>query len=89
MSIWLKIQELPPVHVVGCLYTCVVDAARVQFITILFKILPYTNVYSNFSIPIGIVRTVYTGPDIVCDYMPVDIAIKALIIATWKKATSL
>lgn len=40
--------------------------------------------YGFFS---GLVKTVYARPDIVADYVPVDLAIKALIIGTWFKGT--
>lgn len=31
----------------------------------------------------GVVRTCLADPDVVADYMPVDIAIRAIIIAVW------
>lgn len=35
---------------------------------------------------VGILRSVYTEPSLTADYIPVDIVIKAIIIATWFKA---
>lgn len=32
-------------------------------------------------------RSVYSGPEIKADYMPVDVAIKAMIVAAWKHGT--
>lgn len=48
----------------------------------------------NFNGPVGILvavgkgilRSVYTQPDLTADYIPVDLVIKALLVATWKKA---
>lgn len=34
----------------------------------------------------GIVHTVYSDPDVIADYVPVDILAKAMIIAAWKQA---
>ncbi|KAL7028707.1 hypothetical protein ACKWTF_005966 [Chironomus riparius] len=34
---------------------------------------------------IGIVRTMYSNPDNRCDFLPVDLCVKAMIIAAWKK----
>ncbi|XP_044737512.1 putative fatty acyl-CoA reductase CG5065 [Chrysoperla carnea] len=36
---------------------------------------------------IGILRTMCSDPDIISDFIPVDIAIKALVVAAWKKGT--
>lgn len=35
---------------------------------------------------IGIVRTMHSNPDNRCDFTPVDVCAKAMIIAAWKKA---
>lgn len=35
----------------------------------------------------GILRTTYCDADIPCDYIPVDTAIRAMIVAAWKRAT--
>ncbi|XP_070495539.1 putative fatty acyl-CoA reductase CG5065 [Chironomus tepperi] len=34
---------------------------------------------------IGIVRTMYSNPDNRCDFLPVDVCVKGMIIAAWKK----
>lgn len=35
---------------------------------------------------IGIVRTMYSNPDNRCDFTPVDLCVKGMIIAAWKQA---
>lgn len=35
---------------------------------------------------IGIVRTMYSNPDNRCDFTPVDVCVKGMIIAAWKEA---
>ncbi|CAH1642238.1 unnamed protein product [Spodoptera littoralis] len=35
----------------------------------------------------GILRSMYTDPDLVADYMPVDISIKSFIVASWLRGT--
>ena len=35
---------------------------------------------------IGIVRTMHSNPDNRCDFTPVDVCVKAMIIGAWKKA---
>lgn len=35
---------------------------------------------------IGIVRTMHSNPDNHCDFTPVDVCAKAMIIAAWKRA---
>lgn len=54
---------------------------------------PFPGWIDNFNGPlslligcgIGILRTSYGEPDIVCDYVPVDVAIKVMIVAAWKR----
>ncbi|KAF9794074.1 hypothetical protein SFRURICE_013539 [Spodoptera frugiperda] len=36
---------------------------------------------------IGILRSMYSDPDLIADYMPVDIAIKSFIVASWLRGT--
>lgn len=53
---------------------------------------PEPGYCENFNGPVGIfvgygkgvLRVVYSEPDIVVDFVPVDICVKGLIIATWK-----
>ncbi|XP_053622047.1 putative fatty acyl-CoA reductase CG5065 [Plodia interpunctella] len=35
----------------------------------------------------GIMRSLYTEPDLIADYMPVDISIKSFIVAAWMRGT--
>lgn len=35
----------------------------------------------------GILRSMYTNPDLVADYIPVDLVVKGLILATWAQGT--
>ncbi|PZC70618.1 hypothetical protein B5X24_HaOG215449 [Helicoverpa armigera] len=35
----------------------------------------------------GIMRSLYTDPDLIADYMPVDISIKSFIVASWLRGT--
>ncbi|XP_013185409.1 putative fatty acyl-CoA reductase CG5065 [Amyelois transitella] len=35
----------------------------------------------------GIMRSLYTEPDLIADYMPVDISIKSMIVAAWMRGT--
>ncbi|KAF9794076.1 hypothetical protein SFRURICE_013541 [Spodoptera frugiperda] len=35
----------------------------------------------------GILRSMYTDPDLIADYMPVDISIKSFIVASWLRGT--
>lgn len=37
---------------------------------------------------IGICRTMYCDPNNVADFTPVDVCIKAMIVAAWKKGTA-
>ncbi|CAH0699496.1 unnamed protein product [Spodoptera exigua] len=56
---------------------------------------PVPGWVENFNGPVGILiacgkgilRTMYTDPDLVADYMPVDIAIKSFIVASWIRGT--
>lgn len=34
----------------------------------------------------GVLRAILADPDIVADYIPVDIAVKAMICAAWQRA---
>lgn len=51
----------------------------------------------NFNGPVGlivavgkgIIRSVYSDPNIKSDYMPVDIAVKCMITTAWDRATKL
>lgn len=36
---------------------------------------------------ISVTRTLYSNPDNVADYTPVDMAIKAMMTAVWKRGT--
>lgn len=50
----------------------------------------------NFNGPVGllvgsgkgVVRTIFSDPNAVSDYIPVDLAIRAMITAAWHRATS-
>lgn len=54
---------------------------------------PFPGWIDNFNGPVGLlvasgkglVHTVFSDPDVIADYVPVDIIVKALIIATWKQ----
>ncbi|KAK9884187.1 hypothetical protein WA026_005140 [Henosepilachna vigintioctopunctata] len=56
---------------------------------------PMPGWIDNFNGPVGILvavgkgvlRTVYTDPDLIADYVPVDIIMRGLLAATWKKGT--
>ncbi|XP_013146638.1 PREDICTED: fatty acyl-CoA reductase 1-like [Papilio polytes] len=56
---------------------------------------PMPGWIENFNGPVGIfvasgkgiLRSVYSDPDLVSDYMPVDVAIKAFIAAAWARGT--
>jgi alcohol-forming fatty acyl-CoA reductase len=55
---------------------------------------PYPGWVDNFNGPVGllfgsglgVVRTMFSNPDNRCDFIPVDVCIKAMMIAAWKKA---
>lgn len=55
---------------------------------------PFPGWIDNFNGPVGmlvgsglgITRTMYCNPDNIADFTPVDICIKAMIIAAWKRA---
>lgn len=55
---------------------------------------PFPGWLDNFNGPVGmligsglgITRTMYCNPDNIADFTPVDICIKAMIIAAWKRA---
>lgn len=55
---------------------------------------PFPGWIDNFNGPVGllvgsglgITRTMYCNPDNIADFTPVDVCIKAMIIATWKRA---
>ena len=55
---------------------------------------PFPGWVDNFNGPvgllvgsgIGIIRTMYCDPNNIADYTPVDVCIKAMIIAAWKRA---
>jgi alcohol-forming fatty acyl-CoA reductase len=55
---------------------------------------PFPGWIDNFNGPvgmlvgsgIGITRTMYCNPDNIADFTPVDVCIKAMIIAAWKRA---
>lgn len=52
---------------------------------------PFPGWIDNFNGPVGIfvasgkgiLRSMYTNPDLVADYIPVDLVVKGLILATW------
>ncbi|CAH2101757.1 unnamed protein product [Euphydryas editha] len=56
---------------------------------------PFPGWIENFNGPSGIfvacgkgiLRVMYTSPDVVSDYIPVDVAIKAFIAASWIRGT--
>ena len=56
---------------------------------------PFPGWLDNFNGPvgllvgcgIGITRTMYCDPDNIADFTPVDVCIKAMIAAAWKRAT--
>ncbi|CAH2101748.1 unnamed protein product [Euphydryas editha] len=56
---------------------------------------PFPGWIDNFNGPVGIsiacgkgiLRTIYSSPDIVSDYIPVDVAIKSFIAASWIRGT--
>jgi fatty acyl-CoA reductase len=56
---------------------------------------PIPGWIDNFNGPVGlmvatgkgIVRTMYSDPDISADYVPVDIIVKCMITASWIQAT--
>lgn len=56
---------------------------------------PMPGWVDNFNGPVGlivasgkgIVRSVYSDPDIRSDFMPVDLAVKAMITVAWDRAT--
>jgi fatty acyl-CoA reductase len=55
---------------------------------------PFPGWMDNFNGPvgllvgcgIGITRTMYCSPDNVADFTPVDVCIKSMIVAAWKRA---
>lgn len=55
---------------------------------------PFPGWIDNFNGPVGllvgsglgIMRSMYCNPDNIADFTPVDICIKAMIIAAWKRA---
>jgi alcohol-forming fatty acyl-CoA reductase len=55
---------------------------------------PFPGWVDNFNGPVGlligsglgILRTMYCNPDNIADFTPVDVCIKAMIIAAWKRA---
>ncbi|KAK6633664.1 hypothetical protein RUM43_001254 [Polyplax serrata] len=57
---------------------------------------PLPGWVDNFNGPVGllvasgkgIIRTIYGNPKISSDYIPVDLAIKAMIVASWNRAIS-
>ncbi|ERL90797.1 hypothetical protein D910_08143 [Dendroctonus ponderosae] len=57
---------------------------------------PFPGWIDNFNGPVGIfvasgkgiLRSMYTNPDLESDYIPVDLVVKGLILATWAKATA-
>ncbi|KAH9642658.1 hypothetical protein HF086_011015 [Spodoptera exigua] len=51
-----------------------------------YRDLGWDSSSSIIAVP-GILRTMYTDPDLVADYMPVDIAIKSFIVASWIRGT--
>jgi alcohol-forming fatty acyl-CoA reductase len=54
---------------------------------------PIAGWMDNFNGPVGLLvgcgigltRTLYCSPDNIADFIPVDVAIKAMIIAVWKR----
>uniref|UniRef100_A0AAR5Q6I7 Fatty acyl-CoA reductase n=1 Tax=Dendroctonus ponderosae TaxID=77166 RepID=A0AAR5Q6I7_DENPD len=56
---------------------------------------PFPGWIDNFNGPVGIfvasgkgiLRSMYTNPDLESDYIPVDLVVKGLILATWAKAS--
>ncbi|XP_022824220.1 putative fatty acyl-CoA reductase CG5065 [Spodoptera litura] len=56
---------------------------------------PMSGWIENFNGPVGlmvgcgkgILRSMYSDPDLVADYMPVDISIKSFIVASWLRGT--
>lgn len=54
---------------------------------------PMPGWMDNFNGPVallaasgkGIVRSMYTNPDLVSDYVPVDLVVKAILIGSWRK----
>uniref|UniRef100_A0A2H1W7P9 Fatty acyl-CoA reductase n=1 Tax=Spodoptera frugiperda TaxID=7108 RepID=A0A2H1W7P9_SPOFR len=56
---------------------------------------PVSGWVENFNGPVGlmlgcgkgILRSMYSDPDLIADYMPVDIAIKSFIVASWLRGT--
>ncbi|CAH2101611.1 unnamed protein product [Euphydryas editha] len=56
---------------------------------------PFPGWIDNFNGPVGIsiacgkgiLRTIYSRPDMVMDYIPVDVAIKSFIAASWIRGT--
>lgn len=57
---------------------------------------PVKGWVENYNGPVGIMvgggkglfRTIYADPDVKLDYIPVDDAIKGMIMAVWQKGTS-
>lgn len=55
---------------------------------------PFPGWIDNFNGPVGllvgcgmgITRTMYCNPDNIADFTPVDVSIKAMIVAAWKRA---
>lgn len=55
---------------------------------------PFPGWIDNFNGPVGILvgcgigvtRTMYCNPDNIADFTPVDVSIKAMIVAAWKRA---
>lgn len=55
---------------------------------------PVKGWIDNFNGPIGmligggkgILRVLWNDPSVILDFMPVDVAIKAMLIITWKRA---
>jgi fatty acyl-CoA reductase len=57
---------------------------------------PFPGWIDNFNGPVGLmvaggkgfIRTALSDPNIVADYMPVDICIQFMLLAAWQKAIS-
>ncbi|KAJ0182964.1 hypothetical protein K1T71_000940 [Dendrolimus kikuchii] len=56
---------------------------------------PFPGWIENFNGPVGIcvacgkgiLRSIYTKPDLICDFMPVDICVKHIIATAWIRGT--
>lgn len=54
---------------------------------------PFPGWIDNFNGPVGllvaagkgVMRSIYTNPNVRADYVPVDLAIKAIILTAWAK----